>query len=58
MKNITALVIFCNYLYFFIHIWQLKFRPAGSIVLPGCPFSMHGYSGRLGAISTSAKEDI
>ncbi len=45
MKKITTLVKLCNYLCFFIHKWQPKFRPAGNIVLPGCPHSFHAYSG-------------
>jgi hypothetical protein len=56
MKNSTTLVIFCYYFCFLIHKWQPKFRPAGSIVPPSCPYSLHGYSGRLGARSTSAKK--
>ncbi len=59
MKDIATLVIFCNYFCFFlIHKWQPKFQPAGSIELPGCPFSLHGYSGWLGARLTSSKKAI
>jgi hypothetical protein len=33
-----------------------NFQPPGNNDLPGSPYSLHGYSGRLGARSTSVKK--
>jgi hypothetical protein len=46
----------CNFLCFSFIKKQPKFWPTGNIDLPGSPYSLHGYSGRLGARLTSVEK--
>ncbi len=46
----------CDFLCFSFIKKQPKLWPIGNIDLPGSPYSLHGYSGRLGARLTSIKK--
>ncbi len=58
MKNIKTKMNYCNFLCFSFIKKQTKFWPAGNIDLPGSPYSLHGYSGQLGARLTSVEKAI
>jgi hypothetical protein len=61
MKNFTTL--YCDILNVLLPLplpfhcqGQRKYWPLGNIDLPGSPYSLHGYSGRLVARSNSIKK--
>ncbi len=58
MKNFTTSVKYCGFLCFSLIKRQPTFWPAGNIDLPGSPYSLHVYSGRLGARLTSVEKAI
>jgi hypothetical protein len=58
MKTLTTEVKFLIFLCFSFIKKQPKFWPTSNIALPGSSYSLHGYSGRLGARLTSVKKTI
>jgi hypothetical protein len=58
MKTFLTRVTYSDFLKFFFHQGQPKFWPPGNIDLPCSQYSLHGYSGRLGARLTSIEKAI